>query len=197
MSQQVYRRIYAPYMPQGTPDKTNAPTPLYAPGELGYAFSDQNTGGEYLRVLLDSGATAATTVGAVAKGQIAYWKDQPNSIVTNDARFCDVGPTGAINRVAGVFQLVVTGGGGIAGADGNPLYYMCDLVIRRPQTPVLCVQALAGAQMVASQTANTPQMTYLTGVTTAPQSQVLGVCYSATALSAGLYSINVAIGFSE
>ena len=197
MSQQVYRRIHAPYMPQGTPDKTNAPTPLYAPGELGYAFADQNTGGEYLRVLLDSGATAATSVGAVAKGQLAFWKDQPNGIVTNDKRFCDVGVSGAINRVAGVFQLAVTAGGGVNGTDGQPLMYACDLVIRRPQTSVLCSSVLAGAQMTASTAADTPQMVYTTGVNTAPVSQVLGVCHSATAISGSLYSVDVSIGFSE
>ena len=194
---QVYRRITNPYMPQGTPNLTNAATPVYAPGEIGCAFSDQNTGGEYLRVLLDSGATASTPVGAVAAGQLAFWKDQPNGIVTNDKRMCDVGPSGAINRVAGIFQLAVTGGGGVNGTDGNPLQYMTDLVIRKPQTPVLCGAVLAGAQMTADTTANTAQATYTTGVNTAPVSQVIGIYHSTMAISDSLYSVDVAIGFAE
>ena len=194
---QVYRRIANPYMPQGTPDKTNSPSPHYASGEIGCAFTDQNTGGEYLRVYLDSGATASTPTGAVAKGQLAFWKDKTANLVTNDTRFCDVGASGAINRVAGVFQLAVSTAPGVTDSGGLPSSYICDLVIRKPHTPVLCVQALAGAQMVASQSASTPQMTYLTGVTTAPQSQVLGVCESATAISGSLYYVDVNIGFAE
>ena len=197
MSAQVYRRIANPYMPNGTPDLTNSPSPYYAPGELGYAFSDQNTGGEYLRVQLDSGATAANPVGAVAAGQLAFWKDQSRSIVTNDKRQCDVGPSGAINRVAGVFQLAVTAGGGVNGTDGQPLMYMCDLVIRKPNTPMLLGAVLLGAQVTADTTANTAQGTYTTGVNTAPVSQVLGVVASATAISGSLYPVNVNIGFAE
>lgn len=193
---QVYRRVANPYMPQGTPNLTNAPTPVYAPGEIGYAFNDQNTGGEYLRVLLDSGATASNTVGAVQAGQLAFWKDQSAGIVTNDKRQCDVGPSGAINRVAGVFQLAVTAGGGANGSDGQPLYYMTDLVIRKPATPVYVGAALAGAQMTADTTASTAQGTYTTGVNTAPVSQVLGVFASST-ITSNLASVNVNIGFSE
>lgn len=193
---QVYRRIANPYMPQGTPDRTNAPTPVYAPGEIGCAFNDQNTGGEYLRVLLDSGATAATPVGAVQAGQLAFWKDQAASIVTNDKRMCDVGPTGAINRVAGIFQLAVTAGGGVNGSDGQPLQYMCDLIIRKASASVYVGAALAGAQMTADTTANTAQGTYTTGVNTAPVSQILGVFKSST-ITNNLGTVDVEIAFAE
>ena len=196
MAQQVYRRIANPYMPNGTPDKTNAPTPLYAPGEVGYAFSDQNTGGEYLRVLLDSGATSATPIGVVAQGMVAYWKDRINGIVTNDQRFCDVGVAGAINRVAGIFQLAVTAGGGVNGTDGNPLQYACDLVIRKPNTSVLAASALVGAQATVDTTANTARVLYTTGVNTAPVSQVIGVFTSST-ITNNLATVDVSIGFSE
>lgn len=193
---QVYRRIANPYMPQGTPDLTNAPTPLYAPGEIGCAFSDQNTGGEYLRVLLDSGATSGTPVGAVKKGQLAYWKDQDNGIVTNDSRFCDVGVAGAINRVAGIFQLAVTAGGGVNGTDGQPLQYACDLIIRKRAASVYASTALIGAQATADTTANTAQVVYTTGVNTAPVSQVLGVFASST-ITDNLVPVDVSIGFAE
>lgn len=193
---QVYRRISNPFMPNGTPNLTNAATPVYAPGELGCAFSDQNTGNEYLRVLLDSGATSATPVGAVVTGQLAFWKDQPNSIVTNDKRFCDAGPTGAINRVAGIFPLAVTGGGGVNGTDGTPLRYMCDLVIRAASQNVYVSSALIGAQMTCDTAANTAQGLYTTGVNTAPVSQVLGVFNSST-ITSNLAPVNVSIAFAE
>ena len=196
MSQQIYRRVANPFMPNGTPDKTNSPSPYYAPGELGYAFSDQNTGGEYLRVQLDSGATSATPVGVVQVGQLAFWKDQNNSIVTNDKRFCDVGPTGAINRVAGVFQAAVTAGGGVNGSDGQPLMYMCDLILRKVGASVWASSALIGAQATCDTSANTAQALYTTGVNTAPVSQVLGVFASST-ITSNLASVDVSIGFAE
>lgn len=196
MAQQVQRRIANPFMPNGTPDLTNSPSPYYAPGELGYTFNDQNTGGEYLRVQLDSGATAANTVGVVAAGQLAFWKDQGRSIVTNDARQCDAGTAGAINRVAGIFQLAVTAGGGVNGLDGQPLMYMCDLVVRKNSFNVAVGAALVGAQMTADATANTARGTYTTGVNTAPVSQVLGVMLSST-ITSGHTPVNVNIGFAE
>ncbi len=192
---QVYPRIIAPYMPQGTPDKTNAPTPMYAPGELGCAFNDQTTGKAYLRVKLDSGATSATPIGIVAVGQLAYWKDRSAAIVTNDQRFCDVGISGAINRVAGVFPVAVTAGGGVNGTDGLPLYYICDLVIGAKAYPVAAASALAGAQASADTTANTARAVYTTGVNTAPVSQVIGVFTSST-ITNSLAPIDVNLGFA-
>jgi hypothetical protein len=183
-------------MPNGTPDQTNSPSPFYAPGEIGCAFSDQNTGGEYLRVALDSGATAANPVGAVQAGQLAFWKDQNAGIVTNDKRVCDAGPAGAINRVAGIFQLAVTAGGGALGSDGQPLYYMCDLVIRKTTFNVLVGSALVGAQMIADTTASVAQGISTGGVNTAAVSQGLGVFNSST-ITGGRAPVNVNIGFAE
>lgn len=196
---QVYRRIANPYMPNGTPDKTNAVSPAYAPGEVGCAFTDQNTGNDYLRVWLDSGATSATGVGAVAAGQLAFWKNQPNNIVTNDKNQCDVGPSGAINRVAGVFQLAVTTAPGVNDATGQPTQYLCDLLIKssggNPYN-VAANSALSGAQATADTTANTARTVYTTGVNTAPVSQVLGV-FSSSTITNGLAPMQVSIGFAE
>ncbi len=197
---QVYPRIANPFMPQGTPDKTNSPTPFYAPGEIGGAFNDQTGNGSYLRVKLDSGATSATPIGVVAAGMLAYWKDRSAAIVTNDSRFCDVGVSGAINRVAGVFQLAVTAGGGVNGADGLPLYYVCDLVIQKRAFPVLANSALAGAQATADTTANTARVVYTTGVNTAPVSQVVGVFTSSTIGTPGPANtapVDVNLGFVD
>lgn len=197
---QVYRRIANPYMPQGTPDKTNAPSPYYAPGELGCAFSDQNNGGEYLRVQVDSSATSSTAVGAVAPYQLAYWKDQANAIVTNDKNACDAGAAGAINRVAGIFQVAVSTAPGVLDDNGNPKMYMTDLVIRKLAYPVLANSALIGAQATADTTANTARVVYTTGVNTAPVSQVIGVFSSSTIGSPGPANtapVDVSIGFAE
>lgn len=196
---QVYRRIANPYMPNATPDKTNAVSPAYAPGEVGCAFTDQNTGSDYLRVWLDSGATSGTSVGAVSAGQLAYWKSQPLNIVTNDKNQCDVGPSGAINRVAGIFQLAVTAAPGVNGTDGQPAQYLCDLLIKsssgNPAT-VAAASALAGAQATADTTANTARVVYTTGVNTAPVSQVLGV-FSSSTITNNTAQVQVAIGFAE
>ena len=182
----IYRRITNPYMPQGTPDKTNAAS-LYAPGELGCAFVDENTGGAYLRVQADSGATSATGVGAIAQGQLAFWKDQSSGLVTNDKRFCDVGGSGAINRVAGVFQLSVTAG------------YYCDLIIKKLNAPLAAGSALIGAQITADTTASTARGVYTTGVNTAPVSQTLGVWNSSntSAYASGVGLADIAVGFAE
>ena len=81
---------------------------LYKPGELGSQF--QITGKAYQLVQLDSGAVAATTAGAVVTGQLAFWKDRVNYIVTNDKIQAEGGGTvQATNSVAGVFCATVQG----------------------------------------------------------------------------------------
>jgi len=194
---QVYPRIANPFMPQGTPDKTNSPAPFYAPGEIGAAFNDQSTQGSYLRAKLDSGATSSTAVGAVAAGQLAYWKDQAAGIVTNDKNQCDVGPSGAINRVAGIFQLAVTAAPGVNGTDGNPIQYVCDLVIQKRAYPVSASGSFTiGTYAIADTTANTARVIGQATVTTAPVSQVIGVVASATVTN-NLVPVDVNIGFVD
>ncbi len=194
---QVYPRIANPWMPQGTPAQTNSPTPYYAPGEIGSAFNDQNSGGSYLRVKLDSGATASTSVGAVAAGQLAYWKDQAAGIVTNDKNQCDVGPSGAVNRVAGIFQLAVTAAPGVNGTDGQPLQYVCDLVIQKRAYPIQATGTLvAGAVVLADTTANTARGIAPAAVNTAPVTQVLGT-WTSTTITSNLSPANINIGFVD
>ncbi len=191
---QVYLRIQNPYMPQGTSDKTNAPTPMYAPGELGCAFYDPDTSNTCVRVKLDSGATASSPVGVVAAGQLAFWKDQVAGIVTNDKNQCDMGPSGAINRVAGIFQLAVTAGGGVNGTDGNPLQYVCDIVIESKSYNVQASGTLvAGAAAIADTTASVSRAISAATVTTAPVSQVLGT-WNSTVITSNKAPMNVQIG---
>lgn len=179
---QVFKRIANPYMPQGTSALTNSPD-LYAPGELGCAFYDPDTGNAVARVKLDSGATASNAVGAVAAGQLAFWKDQVANIVTNDKNQCDAGPSGAINRIAGIFQLAVTAG------------YYCDIVIQSKSFPVASNgTALVGAQATADTTASTDRVVYTTGVNTAPVSQTIGTMLSSTVTN-NKVPVAVSIGF--
>lgn len=198
---QVYPRIQNPSMPQGTPALTNAPTPFYSPGEIGGAFNDQIGGGSYLRVRLDSGATSATAVGAVAAGQLAFWKDQANNLVTNDKNQCDVGPSGAVNRVAGIFQLAVSTAPNVNDANGAPLTYVCDLVIQKKQYPVQANGTiLAGTALIADTTASTARGISQSTVTTAPVSQVIGICANSVLGSPGPANttpVNVNIGFVD
>lgn len=86
----------------------NAST-IYRPGELGATFEDQQ-GAEGQLVQLDSGATSATTVGAVAAGQLAYWRDKSAYKVTNKIEDAAGGATGCRGEVAGMFTAAVTAG---------------------------------------------------------------------------------------
>jgi hypothetical protein len=186
-------------MPQGTPNLTNQPTPFYAPGEIGCSFNDQSTGAQYLRVRLDSGAVAAASQGVVAAGQLAFWKDRGNNLVTNDPNFNDTGtPGNAVNRVAGIFQTAVTAAPGQNDSNGQPITYVCDIMIQGQNAPV---QAPAGSGVaVPGYNVTVDTTTYkakcLATATTAPVSQVLGVCRS-SAVVAGLMNVDVNIGFVD
>lgn len=195
---QVYPRIANPFQPNGTPDLTNSPSPYQYPGELGCSFNDQNTGGSYLRAQLDSGATSATAVGAVAADQLAFWKDQSQAIVTNDKNQCDVGPLGAVNRVAGIFQLAVSTAPNVKDASGNPTMYMCDLVIQKRAYPVAATGTiLQGTAFIADTTANTARGISQATVTTAAVSQVLGICASSVLSAGNTTLVDVNIGFTD
>lgn len=196
---QVYPRIQNPFMGTwGTPLATNAPTPFYAPGEIGCSFNDQDAGGSFLRVKLDSGATASTGVGVVAAGQLAFWKDQANSIVTNDKAQCDVGPSGAVNRVAGIFATAVTASPNVNGTDGQPLQYVCDLVIQKRAFPVAATGTiLIGTYAIADTTGSTARAISQSTVTTAPVSQTIGVCASSVLSAGNTTPVNVNIGFVD
>ena len=206
MSQlQVYKRIANPFMPQGTSAKTNSATPFYAPGEIGAGFYDPMVGVTCARVRLDSGATSATPVGAVAAGQLAFWKDRFNNLVTNDVRMCDINiaASGAntvanawVNRVAGVFQLAVSTAAGTNDSTGNPVTYVCDIIIEGQNVNVFtkAASATAGVQTIADTTAATAQQQGVATTTTAPVSQTIGVMRSST-ITNNLCPTDVLLGF--
>lgn len=88
---------------------------LLEPGELGGVLPWQ--GDQFQLVKMDSGATSATPTGIPAAGQVAFWKDRNNYLVTNDSRQADAAsvPAGALTRdhrnsVAGVIEMAVVAG---------------------------------------------------------------------------------------
>lgn len=96
---------------------------LYKPGELGNVCIDVASNRRGQLVQLDSGATASNTVGVVAAGELAYWKDKSVYLVTNDWRQANAAnaPAGgwgnagnptldARNFTAGIFQVAATAG---------------------------------------------------------------------------------------
>jgi hypothetical protein len=193
----IFGRIPNPYMPQGTSNLTNSQVPAYAPGELGAPFFEQDTGQVCLRVVLDSGATSATPTGAVAQGQLAFWKNQSQALVTNDQRFCDVGPAGAANRVAGVFQLAVSTAPGTTNSYGQPVQYYCDLVVQKVGGALLCSTTPAAGQLATANTTAGTANAIANAIGTAPPTQTLGTWASATAISGSLFPCDINIGFVD
>jgi len=200
---QVFKRISNPYMPQGTPDLTNAPSPFYAPGEVPAYFNDQNTGNSYLRVQVDSGATSATGIGHTpAAGEVAYWKDVLRGIVTNDKAQCDLGPTAAPNRIAGIFTLAPTVTANAKGTDGQPLMYMVDLLVKSGPALgyVQCSGVPTQGQTASGNTSANTANTVATAAGTATPAEIIGVfsgSASITVASNTLYPIAVNIGFAD
>lgn len=157
-------------------------------GELGGRAELTQTGAgtkEYQKVQLDSGATAATTVGAPTTGELAFWKDKSKYIVTNDTLQAIGGQTthGWRNEVAGVFvtpQATLTANVGVAGYIWVQQKGNCPTVKIASGNPAVGDKLIAGtvtttaAGLIA--TASTaPVVTPLgqfttaaTGVTTAP-----------------------------
>lgn len=205
---QVYPRISNPFMPAGTPDKTNSPSPAYAAGEIGCSFNDQNVGGSYLRVYVDSGATSATPVGAVAPGQVAYWKIQGTPggqqggypTVTNDPRFCDLGPTAAPNRVAGVFQVAALAAPGVTGPDGLPQLYYVDLILQKTAGVLAASGSITQGGFASANTAANNANAISSAVGTAAPTQNIGVWTTATTTTSGGITVgtcDINVGFSD
>ena len=176
---QVYPRIANPYMPQGTPDKTNAPNttanPFYAPGEIGSAFNDQSLGGSWLRVTLEAGSATP------AVGSLAFWYNRSLGQVTATKTRCDVGGSGSINRIAGVFAVAAT--------PGN----VCDLVIQHLAWPIVSADnsGVAGGVALANTAGGTNNSVGAATVTTAPISQVIGTITAAPGSNIAIVDVNL------
>lgn len=150
------------YVPTGDPDTWHSDT-LQRPGELGKAYDWNDR--TYQRVKLDSGATAANTVGVVAANQLAFWKDKSAYLVTNDKRFAllNAVANSFANNVAGVFRHAVTAG------------EYCDILIRGRNIAAAAVAGVdGGEQVIADVTADTASVDSV-AVGTAVTYQKLGV----------------------
>lgn len=200
---QVFKRIANPYMPQGTPDKTNAPSPYYAYGELGCYFNDENTGNQYLRVQVDSGATSSTGIGHSPQvGEVAYWKSVALALVTNDKAQCDLGPTAAPNRIAGIFGVAPTVTPGVNDDNGNPKLYMVDLLVKTGPTPfgIQCSSTPTPGEIATGNTSASTANAVVLSVGTAPASLPLGVFTGAAGVTVGgvtTFACDINIGFAD
>lgn len=90
-------------------------TGLIEPGELGGVLPGNSFQAQLVK--MDSGATSATATGVPAAGQLAFWKDRSNYLVTNVFAQADSAhiPAGQITRdgrssVAGVIEMAVLPG---------------------------------------------------------------------------------------
>jgi hypothetical protein len=160
---------------------------LLQPGELGAVYP--GFGEQFQLVKMDSGATAATPTGIPAAGQIAFWKDRNNYLVTNDSRQADAAsfPAGAATRdarnsVAGVVEMAVVGGEyffvhqkGSSNVKTSTTPNPGDVLSAGTGTNADCISTAAG---------------------TAPPSQVVGTVTSATK-TGGLIPAEIAIEFVD
>lgn len=170
------------YVQTGDPDTWKLPV-LQRPGELGKAFDWNDRA--YQRVKLDSGATAANTVGVVAANQLAFWKDKAQYLVTNDKTQALVGgvANSYANNVAGIFRSAVPAG------------YYCDILIRGRNIPVAVAAAdeagvTSGMSVIAALTADTASVDGV-DVGTACTYQKLGIVTVASASSVAYADIDI------
>jgi len=114
-----YRR--AATVPNGNPFTWHGNTEglngvgLLEPGEIGGVLPW--SGHQFQLVKMDSGATSATPTGIPAAGQVAFWKDRTQYLVTNDSRFADSAllPANTVtkdhrNAVAGIVEMAAVAG---------------------------------------------------------------------------------------
>ena len=173
-----FRRVLS--IPNGNPNTWHGNTEglggsgLLQPGELGGVLPWD--GDQYQLVKMDSGATSATATGVPAAGQLAFWKDRDNYLVTNDSRFADSAhvPAGTISRdhrnsVAGLVESSVLPG------EFFFVHQKGNSSVKTSSTPA------AGAVFVANTGTDANAVSVAAG--TAPTSQVIGVVTSPTAAS--------------
>lgn len=192
MALATYPRIRAPFLAGYTsPDSfvQDLPAPNTpgqnipdAPGELGGRF-DCN-GNTYRLIKVDSGATSATPTGAIAAGQLAFWKDKSAGLVTNDRRMAVGAATtnATCNQVAGVFRAAIT-----PGAYGT----LAAVLVHGDYVSVASgVCGTIGCLLTADVDSNGP-IVLGTAVGTAAPYKVLGVSRAAAAASAVYADIDI------
>lgn len=148
---------------------------------------------EYQLCQIDSGATSATPTGAIAQGQLMYWKDRSKYLVTNDVRFSDwfaSGTRNGVNSVAGVLVTPTANAAANLNAIPGDVVYLqtkgrCDLILSASTTPAL------GDWAVPNNSATVPQISAVTLATgTAPGDTLVGR-YSSTTVTANVASVDL------
>lgn len=136
---------------------------------------------EYQLLQIDSGATSATPTGAIAQGQLMYWKDRAKYLVTNDVRFSDwfaSGTRNGVNSAAGVLVTPTTGSS--PAIAGDTVYLQtkgrCDLILSAQASPSL------GDWAIPNNSLTVPQINNV-AVGTAPGDTVVGRYRSVTVTS--------------
>lgn len=168
------------YLKRGDPDLVNEST-LYAPDMLGNVIDYRDK--TYQVVQLDSGATSATSTGAVAANDLAFWKDPNVYLVTNDQTQAVGGQvTNAWrNFVAGVFRTTVTAGN------------YCCILQRGENIPVNGAAGGGVGQTVIANSGSDADVTF-EAVGTQATYQPLGIAREATAdTTAGMVNVNLHI----
>lgn len=180
------------WLPTGNPDTTNiSPTDFYSmggqPGDLGLAFEAGNPARSYQRVQLDSGATSATPAGAVAVGDLLYWKDKSVYLVTNDSRFAMNGAS-----AVGAYRNYGAGVARIAATAGN----IIDICQRGQSIP--CADggnSFTAGETVFAEATTTDSAFDRTAVGTYPGVMVLGIARGAAAN--GLVNVDLDIPYAQ
>jgi hypothetical protein len=179
------------WLPTGNPDTTNIDPQSFGiatltptgsqvgmggqPGSLGIRFEAGWANRAYQRVQLDSGATAATTVGVVLVNQVAYWKDKLHYIVTNDVVQANAYSAQALtnsgfrNFIAGIFRSSALTPG-----------YFIDVLQRGVQIPVKTTGAPAIGDVLVSDVSTTAAQAATVTAGTAPGAKAIGVVSGAT-----------------
>jgi len=185
-----YRRVLT--IPTGDPFKWHGNTDglngvgLLEPGELGGVLPWQ--GEQFQLVKMDSGATATPASGIPAIGEIAFWKDRSNYLVTNDSTQADAASTaGAVtkdprNSVAGVIEMAVVAG------EFFFVHQKGNSNVKTSSTPV------PGDVLVANTGTSADCGSVTAG--TAPTSQEIGIVTSATK-TGGLIPAKLVIQFID
>ena len=179
------RQDQAVFIDAGDPDKMNCLT-LNRPGELGMCFEWNQR--SYQIVQLDSGATSATTAGAVAANELAYWKDRTTYLVTNDSRQALYANTALSfrNRVAGIFRASTSGT-----TTATPGYYIC-ILQRGDNIAVKEVGSATCGMVLIASTSTTAADALGVAINTAPNCLTLGTVRTATSGVTCYADVNIA-----
>jgi hypothetical protein len=171
----------------GTPTGFGQFPALFDGGEIGTRVIATQAGlgsKQYQLCQIDSGATSSTPAGAIAQGQVMYWKDRTRYIVTNDSRFSDasingtagLGAAAAVSPVAGVLVTPTSGATGTVAVPGDAVYLqqqgLCTVLLVASGGP-----GVSGDWLVPNASATVPQAAIVIQAN-APGAPVIGQVFN-------------------